>query len=54
MSLSSVVGEWYYIDDKEEQQVRPSIPFSPLLCLPTSNALQWGPRAWPQSGLSKD
>ena len=54
MSLSSVVGEWYYLDDKEEQQVRPSIPFSPLSCLPTSNALQWGPRAWRQSGLPKD
>ena len=53
MSLSAIVGEWYYLDHKDEQQVRPSIPFSPLSCLPTSTALQWGPRAWRQSGLSK-
>ena len=48
MSLASVVGEWYYLDDKEEQ-VRPSIPSSLLSCLPTSIALQQGPRAWRQS-----
>ena len=51
MSRASVVGEWYYLDDKEEQ-VRSLIPSSPRSCLPTSNVLQWGPRAWRQSGLS--
>ena len=31
MSRASIVGEWYYLDDKEEQLVRPSILSPPFL-----------------------